>query len=122
MNVISFKCHRGRNTITRGQRGINESAKENDTHLQLSCSSNILLHIFIAVETRTDGHGIAIIGIRKTGTVGDFKLVVFASEDTDLQRGETSYAETVLLKEWNKVLLDLLANKKVVLGLFNLSV
>lgn len=57
---------------------------ENDTHLQLPCSGNILLHILIAVKTRTDGHGVAITGIRETGIVGDFKIVVFASENTDL--------------------------------------
>lgn len=67
-----------------GRGSSDERAMENDTHLQLPCSSNILLHILIAVEFCTDGHGVAISGGRETGIVGDFKTVVFTSENTDL--------------------------------------
>lgn len=89
-------------------------------HLQLPRSGDIFLHLLIAGEIRTDGRCVAVIGGCETGIVGNFKLVVFARENTDLQRREAGYAETVLLKEWNIVLLDFLTRKKVVLGLLNL--
>lgn len=79
MYLLVFKYHRGEDRIS-----IDDWTMENNTHLQLPCSSNIPLHILIAVETCTDGHGVAITSGRETGIVGDFKIVVFTSENTDL--------------------------------------
>lgn len=81
---------------------------------------DVLLHLLVAIELGSNGSSERVGGSGETRALRDLELVVFSSENTDLQGGEARNPKSVLFVQRGKLLLDLVTSKKIVLGLFDL--